>query len=217
MKSYETFALCDKIPETDEKEGFEGTMLVTGIMFLTIVFLPRLIVLAANKVPFFNALGSVFLCFFIGLLLSFGFKAAGANLALASDFSSVLVCLAMPLILFSADLPALKKLARPMLISFGINCAAAVAVATGAFFLLRSFVPAAHSISAMLAGSYIGGTPNMIAIGKSLGSGNSQILLLQTADMLGGEPIFCCCFPSCPASARRLLPKYSPVGIAVCR
>ncbi|SHI10749.1 Uncharacterized membrane protein [Sporobacter termitidis DSM 10068] len=189
-------------------------MLVTVILFLTILFLPRLIILAADKVPFLNTLGSVFLCYFIGLLLSFAFKAGGANISLAADFSSVLVCIAMPLILFSADLPALKKLARPMLTSFAMNCVAAVAVAAAAFFLFKSIVPEAQNISAMLVGSYVGGTPNMIAIGKSLSASNSQILLLQTADMIGGGTYFLLLLSLMPWLTRKLLPKYKPVGIA---
>jgi uncharacterized membrane protein len=190
-------------------------MLITVIMFLVILFLPRLIILAAAKVPFLNTLGSVFLCYFIGLLLSFVFKAANAPVALASDFSSVLVCLGMPLVLFSADLPALKKLARPMLTSFGMNCVAAVAVAIAAFFLFKSIIPATENISAMLIGSYVGGTPNMIAIGKGLDASNNQILLLQTADMIGGGTYFLLLLSLMPWLARKLLPKYKHVGLSL--
>ncbi len=188
-------------------------MLMTMIMFLIILFLPRLIILATDKAPFLNTLGSVFLCYLTGLLLSFVFKAAGADISLASDFSSVMVCIGMPLILFSANLPALKKLARPMLTSFAINCAAAVGVAIGAFFMFKSILPDAQNISAMLIGSYVGGTPNMIAIGKALGSGNSQIMLLQTADMLGGGTYFLLLLSVMPWLTRKILPKYIPVGV----
>ena len=188
-------------------------MLITVIMFLTIIFLPRLIILAAAKAPLLNTLGSVFLCYFTGLLLSFPFKAAGADIPLAADFSSIMVCLGMPLILFSADLPALKKLAKPMLTSFAMNCLAAVAVAIGAFFLFRQLIPETQNISAMLIGSYVGGTPNMIAIGKALGSSNSQILLLQTADMLGGGTYFLLLLSLMPWLTKKILPQYIPVGI----
>lgn len=185
---------------------------MTVMMLLFILFLPRLLILAANRVPFLNTLGSVFLCYLSGLLLSFVFKAAGADIALASDVSSVLICIGMPLILFSADLPALKKLARPMLTSFGMNCAAAVAVAVGAFFLFKNIIPVAQNISAMLIASYVGGTPNIITTGKSLGSTNSQILLLQTADMLGGGTYFLLLLSVMPWLAKKLLPKYTPAG-----
>ena len=187
-------------------------MLITIVMFLTIIFLPRLMVLATDKVPFLNTLGSVFMCYLSGLLLSFAFKAVGANLSLASDFSSILVCIGMPLILFSANLPALKKLAKPMLISFTMDAVAVIVVATAAFFLFRSIVPDAQNISGMLIGTYTGGTPNMIAIGNAMGSSNEQILLLQTSDMIGGGTYFFLLLAVMPRLLKKILPEYKPVG-----
>ncbi len=186
----------------------------TILMFLMILFLPRLLILATQKVPFLNVLGSVFLCYLSGLLLSPAFKAAGADVATASDFSSVLVCVAMPLILFSADLPALRKLARPMLVSFGMDTVAVLVVAFASFFLFRGFVADARSISGMLVGTYTGGTPNMFAIGSALGSSQDQILLLQTADMIGGGFYFFLLLSVMGPLLRRFLPSYAPVRAA---
>jgi uncharacterized membrane protein len=188
-------------------------MLITVIMFLTILFLPRLLILATDKAPFLNTLGSVFLCYLAGLLLSFAFKAAGANISLASDFSSVLICIGMPLILFSADLPALKKLAKPMLISFTLGTISVIVIAAGAFFVFRGFVPYAVNISGMLIGTYTGGTPNMFAIGNALGSGNDQILLLQTSDMIGGGSYFFLLVSVLPGLLKKVLPPYKSVGL----
>ncbi len=134
------------------------------LMILAICFLPRLTVLATAKVPMLNTLGSVFLCYLGGLILSCAFQAGGADMSLASDLSSVLVCIAMPLILFSADLPALKKLAKPMLISYAMNVVAVLIMAFLAFFLFRGIVQNADLASAMLIGDYTGGTPNLFAI-----------------------------------------------------
>lgn len=187
-------------------------MLITVIMFLTILFLPRLLILATDKAPFLNTLGSVFLCYFAGLLLSFAFKAGGADITLASDISSVLICIGMPLILFSANLPALKKLAKPMLISFAMGTIAIIIVATAAFFIFRNIVPGAMDISGMLIGTYTGGTPNMFVIGSALGAGNDQILLLQTSDMIGGGTYFFLLISVLPRLLKKVLPAYKPVG-----
>lgn len=70
--------------------------LSTIVMFLIIIFLPRLIMLIVNRSSFMTTLGPVFLCYLFGLILSFPMKALGADMGLASDFSSVLVCAAMP-------------------------------------------------------------------------------------------------------------------------
>ena len=187
-------------------------MLMTIIMFLVILFLPRLLILFTTKVPLLNTLGAVFLCYLSGLLLAPLFRAGGADLATASDISAVLVCIAMPLVIFSADLPGLKKLARPMLVSYGMNGIATLLVCAAAFFVFRAFVPDALNLSSMLVGDYIGGTPNIVAIGKSLQDSNTNIVLLQTADMFAGGTYFLLLLSLMPPLMRRFLPKYVPVG-----
>lgn len=187
-------------------------MLVTVIMLLTILFLPRMLILATNKAPFLNTLGSVFLCYLAGLLLSFVFKAAGADIALASDLSSVLICIGMPLILFSADLPGLRKLAKPMLLSFAMNTLAVIAAAAAAYFIFRAVVPGALKIAGMLIGTYTGGTPNMLAVGKALGADNNLIFLLQTSDMVGGGSYFFLLVSVLPRLLKKILPEYRSVG-----
>lgn len=187
-------------------------MLTTILMFLLIAFFPRLMVLLVKKVSFLKMLGPVFLCYFAGILLSFPFKALGADITLASDFSSVLICIAMPLVLFSANLPALKKLARPMLISFAMNTAAVMIVSAAAFYILRGRVPDAVNISAMLIGTYTGGTPNMFAIGHGMGSPLERILLLQTADMIGGGIYLLMLLSILPRILKKILPEYRFTG-----
>ena len=184
----------------------------TVVMLLIIIFLPRLIILLVSRAPLLATLGPVFLCYLLGLLLSWPMKAIGADMTLASDFSSVLVCVAMPLILFSADLPALKKLARPMSASFAMNTVSVIIVATAAYFIFRSSIPDAASISGMLIGTYTGGTPNMIAVGNGLGIRSDRILLLQASDMIGGGIYFFLLISVMPPLLKRMLPEYTPVG-----
>lgn len=183
-------------------------------MVLVILFLPWLVMLLSKKLPFLGKLGNVFWCYLLGLLLSFGFKALGAELTLASDLASVLVCVAMPLILFSANLPALKKLARPMLASFGLNVVSVLLVAVGAYFLFRNLVGDAADISGMLVGTYTGGTPNMFAIGNGLGAAPERILLLQTSDMIGGGIYFFLLLSVFPPLFGKILKKYRAQGLS---
>jgi len=186
--------------------------LATIVMLLVIIFLPRLIMLLISKAPFLATLGPVFLCYMLGLFLSWPMKAFGADMALAADFSSVLVCVAMPLILFSADLPALKKLARPMSASFAMNTVSVLIVATAAYFIFGSLLPDAADISGMLIGTYTGGTPNMIAVGHALGVRPDRILLLQASDMIGGGIYFFLLISVMGPLLKKMLPEYTLVG-----
>ncbi|MGI6623214.1 MAG: DUF819 family protein [Acetivibrionales bacterium] len=187
-------------------------MLITILMILIILFLPRLIMLASSKSTLLNTLGPVFLCYFTGILLSFPLKSWGADMTLAADFSSILVLIGMPLILFSADLPALKKLARPMFISFMMCTVAVIIIAIAAFFIFKGSVSDPQNISGMLVGTYTGGTPNMIAIGHGLGASTEQILLLQTSDMIGGGIYFFLLLSIFPRLMKKILPEYNFTG-----
>jgi len=184
----------------------------TLIMILVILFIPRIIMLASEKLSFLKTVGPVFICYVTGFLLSTPLKNAGADMTLASDISSVLVLVGMPLILFSADLPALKKLAKPMIISFTMNTVAVLIIATGSYIIFKNMLPNAHNISGMLVGTYTGGTPNMIAIGHGLNAGPERIMLLQTADMIGGGIYFFMLLSIMPRALKKVLPEYQPVG-----
>lgn len=155
-------------------------------------------------------LGPVFLCYAAGLLLSFAFSAAQADMSLITTLYSVFVMLAIPLILFSADLGGLKRLARPMLVSFLLGTAAVIVVCVLSFFLFRDAFPlprTAADISAMLIGMYTGGTPNTLAIGKALGAGET-IMLVQTADIVSGGLYFLLLISVLPRLFGKILRPY---------
>jgi len=189
-------------------------MFVTILMLLIIIFLPRLIMLASSRSSILKTLGPVFLCYLSGIILSFPLKNWGADMTLAADFSSVLVLIGMPLILFSADLPALKKLARPMIISFMMCTVSVIIISIAAFFIFKGSGSDPQNISGMLVGTYTGGTPNMIAIGHGLGASTEQILLLQTTDMIGGGIYFFLLLSIFPRLMKKILPEYEFTGNA---
>jgi len=187
-------------------------MIATIVTILVILFAPFLIIRLTEKVKLFNKLGSVFLCYLLGIILSFPAKALGTEMSLMSDLSSVLVCIAMPLILFSSDLLSLRSLAKPMLLSFALNTVAVLVVATVGFFVFRGRISEAEKISAMLIGTYTGGTPNMFAIGHALSAGSERIMLAQTSDMIVGGIYFFMLVSFMPALLKKFMPEYKFVG-----
>ena len=189
-------------------------MIQSVLMVLIIAFVPALMIKAAGKYPALNKLGTVFLCYAAGIILSFPMKGMGAQLTLASDVSSLLVCVAMPLILFSADLPALKNLARPMLCSFGLNAVSVIAVASLSFFVFKAMVPEAAKVCAMLIGTYTGGTPNMFAIGHGLGASAETMLLVQTSDMIAGGIYFFLLISVLPGFLKKYMPEYQSSALS---
>ena len=185
------------------------------IMIVLIAFVPYLMIRLAAAVPFLGKLGSVFLCYAAGIALSFPMKLMGAQLSLASDVSSVIVCIAMPLILFSADLPALRNVAKPMLTSFALNALSVLLVAFASFFLFRGVTDSVEKLCAMLIGTYTGGTPNMIAIGHGMNAGAEQMMLAQTADMIAGGIYFFLLVSVMPGLLGRFMRGYEQHGAKV--
>ena len=183
-------------------------MLKTGLLLIVIFFVPYLIMLLSKRISVLNKLGNVFLCYVCGILLSFPLRHMNTDMMLASDVSSVLVCVAMPLILFSADLSALRKLAGPMLKSFGLNIVSVILIAGCAFYVFAQVVPDTEIFSAMLIGTYTGGTPNMFAIGHGMGASAEQIMITQTSDMIAGGIYFFLLISIMPALLRRFMPEY---------
>ena len=105
---------------------------------------------------------------------------------LAHQFSEVTVLLAIPLLLFSTDIPAWLRHAPQTLLAFGLCVLSGLVASTVvAFnFPLEGFEN--WMVSGMLVGVYTGGTPNMQAIGMALNAGEEVYVLLNAADIFCG-------------------------------
>jgi uncharacterized membrane protein len=89
--------------------------LVWNILVVLLMALgPRVMVFLSKRVKLFGILGPVFLCYAGGILFSLIIPETG----IAMSISEILVPIAIPLILFSADLSGIKRLAKPTLVSF---------------------------------------------------------------------------------------------------
>lgn len=170
-------------------DAAEPNLILTIIALVAVFGLPCLMILLTRKVKFFKIVGAVALCYVLG----FAFSLSGLNYdkGLVETVASVLVCIAIPLVLFGFEMKSLKRLAKKTALSFGLVCASAVIVATTAFLITKSFLPDAAELTAMSIGLYIGGTPNLLAIGSALlGSGHEAIVLANTADLFVGGLYF---------------------------
>lgn len=175
------------------------------VIVLLLFFGPRLMLLLSNRFRLLGLMGPVFLCYALGILFSFILPEKG----LAMTASELLVPVAIPLILFSADLRSVKRLAKPTLISFLLVIVSVFAVAVLSFFLFRGIVNNADKYAGMIIGLYTGGTPNLIAIGMALGVDNANIVLANTVDMVVGGIYFLMLISFLPGLVRRFLPRFT--------
>lgn len=162
---------------------------------------PRMIVLLCKRFRLLGILGPVFLCYAAGFLFSLVLP----DTSLAMDLSEILVPIAIPLILFSADLMNVRKLAKPMLRSFLLVIAAVFVASVAVYFLYRNAVPDANKYAGMMIGLYTGGTPNLMAIGVALGVDDSHIVLANASDVVVGGVYFLLLISVMPRLCRRIL------------
>ncbi len=169
---------------------------------------PRLMVALSKRVRLLGILGPVFLCYAGGFLLSLVIP----DTSLAMDISEVLIPIAIPLILFSADLSSVKRLAKPMLNSFLLIIMAVTLVAGVAYVVFRTQLPDAYKYAGMIIGLYTGGTPNLMAIGSALSVSDSHIVLANTADVVVGGVYFLLLISIMPRITRKFLKPFTLGG-----
>lgn len=152
---------------------------------LLILLLPGLALWLDKHVKPVSYLGPVVLCYLFGIALAnVGWTTHKPTL---DAFQTATVVLAIPLLLFSANVVAWLKLAPKTILSFVLMIVAAVVSALLTYKLLGSMLKESWQMAGMLVGMYTGGTVNTIAIGKALGVPKSFYFLVTTADiMIGG-------------------------------
>lgn len=150
------------------------TTALTIIAILCIFGLPVPIVWLTRKNKILGAIGAIAICYLVGFAFStIGLSPVDYDKGLTSTIAYVLVAISIPLILFSIDLRAVKKLTKGTVIGYGLCIVSVIGVAVAMFFITLSFFPSAN-LSAMVVGLYTGGTPNMTAIGAAMGDAMGQ-------------------------------------------
>ena len=176
------------------------TIALTIIAILCIVGLPVPIVILTRKSKILGAIGAIACCYIVGFAFStLGlFRLADPDKTvvdfdqvqnLTSNIAYVLVALSIPLILFSIDLRAVKKLTKGTIIGYSLCIVSVIIVAVAMFFITLSFFPSSK-LSAMIIGLYTGGTPNLTAIGGMLSAGDDVIMAANVSDTLVGGIYF---------------------------
>lgn len=145
---------------------------------------------ACDRVKVLATLGPVVVCYALGILAAnLPFVPVDAKVAMTLNEASV--ALAIPLLLFSTEVKKWLSLARGLLLAFGLACLSALLAAAIAGFTFRGATDEWWKIAGMLVGVYVGGTPNMNAIGLALETRSETFVLLNAADVVvGGTWLF---------------------------
>lgn len=148
-----------------------------------LLFFPAITRWGEKKYKPLRWVGAMTICYLSGLFLG--------NLpwlTIPKDFLSTTmetsVSLAIPAMLFTAHPRQLLSGGRQALMAFGFAALAATIAAFTAYYLMGSTIENSAEVSGMLASVYIGGTPNMSAVGVALKVEHELFLVLNSADIL---------------------------------
>lgn len=181
---------------------------LTMILQVALIFiLPQFFVILSKKYKFFNFLSPIVLCYLAGILFV-NIPFLNWDTGFSMTISEVSVPIAIALILFSADIIKWLHLAKTTTKSFILVIIAALIASFTMGLLFADKVPEGWRISGMLTGCYTGGTPNLIAIGKSLEMSGENIVLVNMCDMLCGGVYFILLSSVLIKLYRKFLPKF---------
>lgn len=196
------------------------TTVLTVFSIIIILGLPIPIVWLTRKSKILGAIGAIACCYIVGFAFStIGLSGTSYDKGLTSNIAYVLVALSIPLILFSIDLRAVKKLTKGTIIGYSLCIVAVIIVAVAMFFITLSFFPGVN-LSAMIIGLYTGGTPNLNAIGIGMAAGESVISAANVSDTVVGGIYFLFLISVAPKFYRLILnrkkkPLQTPVATQI--
>ncbi len=154
-----------------------------------------------------NLLSPVVICYATGIILR-NFTSFPVDESLAKIMYEGSIVLAIPLLLFSADLIQTLKYAGKSLLSFLLCVLCGIFCVGLAAFVFASKIPFIWIMSGMIVGIYTGGTPNAQAIAIALEASDETIILVNGADTLIGAGFLIFLTSAAPAVYARFLPSF---------
>ena len=163
-------------------------MLMAELLVLFLV--PAAVIHLSKRYSFVQNIGTITFCYALGFL--FSLLPIPYDKSLSETVASVLVALAIPLILFGSDIRQTRHLTKKALFSFILVIISVLVVSTvTAWVGHRHGMENTPALSGMATGLYIGGTPNLFAIGKAFfGKDSTYINLANIADSIVGSIYF---------------------------
>ncbi|NLR90449.1 DUF819 family protein [Flammeovirga agarivorans] len=155
------------------------------IQALVMLIAPIFLTIGARKFTWIEKIGTVILAYATGIIMGNSFIEIDTQVS--KSLVEAAVPLSIGLLLISSDIKKWAVEARKTILSF-VLCLIAITIgATVAYTLFNNQLDEINKLAGMSIGLYIGGTPNMSAIGLALQANDESFILMNTADMvLGG-------------------------------
>lgn len=164
-------------------------ILVIVLQIVAFCVLPYYLAKASRKLKVDKLLSDVVICFLFGILLgnTKQYWLPEPSLyqpmfVVAENASTISVLLGVPMLLFIADMTEWMKYTGKLLISFLICIVCVIGSALLMAYLFPD-IEGVAKVAGMLTGTYIGGTPNMVAISQALEAPTELFILVNSSDI----------------------------------
>ena len=186
-------------------------MLSSIIQIVAILLVPLLVIHLEKRSKVVRWISPIILCYLTGIGAA-NIPGLSINRELMEIGYGTSVLLAIPLLLFSANIATLVRQVRPALFAFSLGLVSVISSALISFFVLGDQVTDPAAVTGMLVGVYTGGTPNMSAIGIALGVEEEVFILLNSADIVFSGLYFIFLLTIGKHFLGRILPRHSLSG-----
>ncbi len=112
------------------------------------------------------------------------FKVIPTEAKVYDDVWTFLVPMAIPLLLFKADIKKIWKESGRLVVLFLFSSLGTLVGTVVGFFVLKSLIPSLYKVAAMMAGSYVGGSVNFIAMAQSFKAPGELVSAAVVSDNL---------------------------------
>lgn len=145
---------------------------------------PLLLIGLERRSRVVRAVGPVVLCYIAGIAAA----ALGAPIdgGAAESLAGAAIALALPLLLFRADVRGWLTHAPRAVLGYALAALAACVWGLIAGRLFADAVPDAPAVAGMFVGTYTGSTPNMAAVARALDVPTGRFVLINAADLIVG-------------------------------
>ncbi len=180
-------------------------MIQIGIIILGLG-IPLLLLHYAPKVKLIQWLSPAFWCYALGILIGLVIHVPHETI---DPIQSGTVALAIPLMLFSANLRAWLRLARPTLISLCLWIGCVCTMSLIAYRLWGQWLLQPEAATAMASSVYTGGTANMAAVNRAIGAPVQLFNEMNPTDLFISGTYLLLILTFIPTLIRRLLPPFA--------
>ena len=174
---------------------------------LLIILGPGIFMYLLNGKKISKVLSPVVMSYALGIAVA-TFNLVPVSHDLSMNFSQACVLLAIPLLLFSADIIAWFKHAKSTVLSFFFAIIGALVSVLLLSFIFHKYIDGIWDYSAMLTGVYTGGTANLQAVGLGINASPDKVVGINTVEMLVGGLYLLFLTSVGPSFFGRFLPEY---------